>query len=209
MQADIFYQQVVGAVQQPPPARHDQLSRLHTQVFSEYLTVLRRIASEQAATVVSDIADQRTIGQIVGHIAAWEQFALIAAGDLLAGVQHPRMVTDLRGFVDSDGSQPQFATIAEFNAYHAAKHADWTWDQVQSLAIDVATAQHVLFTHPQLLNAQRLEQTRPWHKRLQSGQVIENIHMGWHLWITMLEHEAVEHARELGLPNNSVEYVPT
>jgi hypothetical protein len=151
---------------------------------------------------VSDVADRRTIAQIVGHIAAWEQFALLAAGDLLAGVQHPRMVTDLRGFVDSDGSQPQFATIAEYNAYHAAKHAGWTWDQVRPLAAYAATTLHVLFTYPQLLNAQRLEQTRPWYKRLQSGQVIDNIPMGWHLWITMIEHEAVEHALELGLPNS-------
>jgi hypothetical protein len=51
-----------------------------------------------------------------------------------------------------------------------------------------------LFAHPQLLTAARLEATASVWKRLQNGTRIEPIMMGWSLWLTMLEHLAIEHA---------------
>jgi hypothetical protein len=63
-----------------------------------------------------------------------------------------------------------------------------------SFAEDSASTLYTLFTHPQLLSAGRLEQTSPFWKRLQNGMVIQNITMGWNLWLTMIEHIAVEHA---------------
>jgi hypothetical protein len=52
--------------------------------------------------------------------------------------------------------------------------------------LDQLTAEDV--RHP------RLEQTMPFWKRLHNGTIIHNITMGWNLWLTMLEHLAVEHA---------------
>jgi hypothetical protein len=61
----------------------------------------------------------------------------------------------------------------------------------------MASALHTLFTHPSLLNAHKLEQTKPWQKRLRNGHIIQNITMGWSLWLIVIEHIAVEHAVEL------------
>jgi hypothetical protein len=58
---------------------------------------------------------------------------------------------------------------------------------------------HALFTQPHLLTAERLEQTQRHRKRLYSGAVLEEVAMGWSLWIIALEHEGVEHAPELGM----------
>jgi hypothetical protein len=72
-------------------------------------------------------------------------------------------------------------------------------DTGQALAIQTATVLRTFFTQPDLLTAERLEQTMTYRKRLQTGEIIQPIAMGWNLWITVLEHEAVEHAEELRL----------
>jgi hypothetical protein len=135
----------------------------------------------------------RTIAQIIGHIAAWDRFAVLAAGDILAGIQHPRMITDLSGYRDTDGTFLTFATIDEFNAYHAHTYQTWSWNALQHFADAMATTLYSLFEHPHLLSASRLEQTKPHWKRLHNRALIDNIPMGWNLWLTMIEHLAVEH----------------
>jgi hypothetical protein len=194
MNATIFYQQVTAAMAQPPDARHQQLASLHNQALRRYRIALYRLTPDEAHESLPDHSDQRTIAQIVGHIVAWDRFALLAAGDILAGIRHPRMITDLSGYRESDGTFPTFATIDDFNAYQAQKYQLWPWDELRRFADDSASTLYILFTHPQLLSAGRLEQTSPFRKRLQNGTVIQNITMGWNLWLTMIEHIAVEHA---------------
>jgi hypothetical protein len=71
--------------------------------------------------------------------------------------------------------------------------------------METALTLAALFTEGALLSAGRLEKTVPFRKRLQNGAVIRNVAMGWNLWITMLEHEAVEHAADLHLPEDKGE----
>jgi hypothetical protein len=40
---------------------------------------------------------------VIAHIAEWERFGIMAAGDILTGMDHPRTITDVRGFVENDG----------------------------------------------------------------------------------------------------------
>ena len=194
MIATVFYDQVTAAMALPPSERHQQLSHLHAEALRTYQTVLDELSAEDVQHPLSSQSDQRTIAQIIGHIAAWDRFAVLAAGDILAGIQHPRMITDLSGYREADGTFPTFANIDDFNAYHAHKYQSWPWDELRSFAADTAATLYVLFTHPQLLSAARLEQTAPFSKRLQNGTIIDNITMGWNLWLTMVEHLAVEHA---------------
>ena len=194
MNATAFYQQVMAAVDQPAGARHQQLVRLHGEALRAYQTVLNRLMADEVQHPLPNHSDQRTIAQIVGHIVAWDRFALLAAGDILAGIQHPRMITDLSGYREPDGTLPTFATIDDFNTYHAQKYQAWPWEELCRFAEDTASTLYTLFAHPQLLTAGRLEQTSPFRKRLQNGTVVHNITMGWNLWLTMIEHIAVEHA---------------
>jgi hypothetical protein len=175
------------------------MSQLHTHIYGEYSTAIRALNVQHAAQQVQVGDDVRTVLQVVGHIHEWERFAILGACDMLAGLDHPRMVTDIAGYVEPDGQERQFESIDAFNAYQAEKHLAWPWERMQAAALQSAAALHALFTDHRLVNVQRLEQTQPYRKRLQDGTRISDIKMGWNLWITVIEHEGVEHARELGL----------
>lgn len=169
MNADKFYTQIVDYMALPPLKRHNQMAQLHTQIANEYVAALQRLTIEDVAKPVSVGTDERTLAQIIGHITEWERFGLLATGDMLAGVQHPRTVTDVQGFIEADGSRIDFANVDEFNHYQAKKYRAYSWPQLQTMAIDSAETLHALFTHPHLLTAERLEQTLPHRKRLGMG----------------------------------------
>ncbi|HEU5100233.1 MAG TPA: hypothetical protein VFU22_14490 [Roseiflexaceae bacterium] len=194
MQEASFYERVGAAMSTPPGERHQQLLRLHTEALQTYQVALQRLSAGVVDRPLAGTSDQRTVAEIVGHIAAWDRFALLAAGDILAGIQYPRMVADLAGYREVDGSFPAFVSIDDFNAYQGDRYRAWPWETLRAFAADTALTLHALFAHPQLLTATRLEATAPSWKRLQNGTRIEAITMGWSLWLTMLEHLAVEHA---------------
>jgi len=197
MNATAFYDRVRMAMETPPIERHQQLLQLHTAALQTYQTALQHLTTDLIHLPPAQTSDQRTIAEIIGHIAAWDRFAVLAAGDILAGIHYPRMVTDLAGYREPDGTFPVFASIDAFNAYHADKYRSWPWETLRAFAADTATTLHTLFTHPQLLSATRLEATALVWKQLHNGTRIEPITMGWSLWLTMLEHLAVEHANLL------------
>lgn len=202
MQPEEFYPYVMEAMTLPSEARHDRLLKLHTRSLIDYLDVVAKISGEKASAVVE--ADGRTLIQIVGHMAEWERFAVLAAGDILSGIVHPRMVERIDGFLDIEGNILNFETIEAFNAHQAAKYADLPWPKAQALAMNVASTLHRLFVDPALLSAERLERTNPTPMKLQNGDRIDQTTMGWALWLIVLEHQAVEHAQALGLAEGHV-----
>jgi hypothetical protein len=199
MRADNFYQSILASVALTPRERHALLARLHKEIVSDYIEAIRRIDSTKALTPSGEDLDHRTLAQVVAHIMEWDRFSILAAGDILAGVKHPRIVSSIEGYIDTEGKTLNFATIDEFNAYQNQQAAIYSWDQLQALAIDAAETLHTLFTDPRLLNAERLEKTKQWRKRLHNGTIIEPIAMGWSLWIIILQHQAIEHVIALDL----------
>jgi hypothetical protein len=185
---------VMSIMPEPLLERHKHLLFLHNEVIQPYRIVLSQLSTKDVQQPLPNHSDRRTISEIVAHIAVWDRFAVLSAGDILAGISHPRMVTDLSGYCETDGTFPTFANINDFNEYHAHKYQNWPWDELCIFAIDNAMTLYTLFAHPQLVSAARLEQTEPYRKRLKNGAWIENITMGWSLWLTMIEHLAVEHS---------------
>ena len=92
---------------------------------------------------------------------------------MLAGLKHPRSVTTIEGYVEPDGTILSFASVDDFNRYQAEKQASWSWEQICALACSTAQTLHALFADEWLLNAERLEQTLPWRKRLRNGVVLD------------------------------------
>jgi hypothetical protein len=197
------YEKFTGSIAEimslPSPQRHQQLANFHTLAYTAYLAALQAISSEQATALVNIGKDTRTLAQVVGHIAAWDRFAIQSAGDLLAGIEHPRMIATVENFIERDGTLISFQNVDEFNAYHAQQQVGWDWVASQLEAIDAATVLHALFTQPNLLTFERLDRAKPQRRRLENGALIETSTMGWNLWLTALQHYAVEHAAELGL----------
>jgi hypothetical protein len=137
------------------------------------------------------------VGQVVGHIAEWERFTILAVGEMIAGVRWPQIM-NLSGYIETDGRVREFISVDAFNNYQATKHAAWSWEQIQDLAIYTATTLQVLLAHPTLVSWERLEQTRAYRWRLPNGESV-TVPCGWYLWMVTLEHEAVEHAVDLGI----------
>jgi hypothetical protein len=200
MIVDDFYRQIIDIFERPPKERHVGMAKLHEQVVSDYIAAVQKISEQDAIQAVSVGSDGRTLAAIIAHIAEWERFGIMAAGDILAGLTHPRTITDVRGFVTTEGQTLDFANVHEFNAYQQQKYSTWSWPQLQKEAIDYASTLYSLFTCPNLLTAERLERTKPHQKKLRNGEILDKTTMGWCLWVICLDHEAVEHATELKLP---------
>jgi hypothetical protein len=194
MKTDIFYQRIVENAGQSPNKRYVLLADLHADILARYLNAVRTITSKDAARVSTD---GRTLGQVVGHIAEWERFTMLAVGEMMVGAQWPRIMS-LSGYIEPDGQVLNFTGVDDFNAYQANKHATWPWERIQELTIRTATMLHVLFTQPALMPAECLELTRVYEWHLPGGVKLA-VPAGWYLWMVTLEHEAVEHADDLGL----------
>jgi hypothetical protein len=194
MKAEVLYQKIVAIAAQSPVERRLSLVGLHTDVITPYLNAVRAMTVQDAARVSSD---SRTLGQVVGHIAEWERFTILAMGEIITGVRWPQIM-NLSGYVEPDGQVREFTSVDAFNDYQATKHAAWSWEQIQDLAIQTAATLQVLFAHPLLVSWDRLEQTKAYRWRLPNETSVM-VSCGWYLWMVTLEHEAVEHAVDLGI----------
>jgi hypothetical protein len=194
MKAEIFYQKIVAIAAQSPAERRLSLIGLHADVVIPYINAVRVITAQDAVHISSD---GRTLGQVVGHIAEWERFTVLAVGEIITGVRWPQIMA-MSGYVEPDGQVREFTSVDAFNDYQANKHAAWSWVQIQELAIQTAAALQVLFAHPSLVSWERLEQTQAYCWRLPNEMSV-TVSCGWYLWMVTLEHEAVEHAVDLGI----------
>jgi hypothetical protein len=194
MKAEVLYQKIVAIAAQSPAERRLSLVGLHTDVITPYLNAVRAMTAQDAARAS---LDSRTLGQVVGHIAEWERFTILAVGEIITGVRWPQIM-NLSGYVEPDGQVREFTSVDDFNDYQATKHAAWSWEQIQDLAIQTAATLQVLFAHPLLVSWERLEQTKAYRWQLPNETSV-TVSCGWYLWMVTLEHEAVEHAVDLGI----------
>lgn len=194
MKADDYYTRIFEAVQKRPEERHRDFSQLHDQILTEYINAIHSLSAEQAC---QNSSDGRTLAQVVAHIAEWDRYLVLAAGEMLAGVKWPQMMR-FTGYVDSEGETHSFNSIDAFNEYQHQKYAAVPWDSIQETAIDMAVTFHALLTNPALLNTSLLEKGRTYDWKMPNGQVFP-VPIGWFLWNINLEHEGVDHALDLGL----------
>ena len=192
MKLQVFYDRVNTALAASPEDRRAALVSLHAELVNEYLDAVRAITPGQAARRVRD---GRTVAEVVGHIAEWDRYTLLAAGELLSGVVWPRIMS-MTGYVDTNGEEHSFAGVDDFNAFVRARQADIPWKEIQRLAEDSATCFYTLMSQPRLLSAAILQGSRETIWKTSAGEEI-SLPCGWYLWLTSLEHIAVDHAADL------------
>lgn len=197
MNADSFYEQVRIGLGMSPEQRHRHYTKLHTSVLNDYVRAIRFTVTDLAEQPAPDSNDPRPLKLIVAQMAEWDRFALSAANDILTGLTMPRLVHNLNGYIDAQGTQHNFDNIESFNKLQMQRYAHVEWIEVQRLAIDLAETLHALFSTPKLITVARLEATAPTSITLKNGEVFQNLTMGWALWLIVMEHSAVEHATEL------------
>ncbi len=190
-----FYGHLAEIAHLPPDERYRKMAALHTRIFEGYMDAVRAITTEGAARVVSD---GRTVNQVVGHIAEWERYVIISAGEMLAGVTWPGLMSHSR-YVEPDGSEFLFRHDDEFNARQAEKYASKPWAETREVAMRSASVCHGLWVRSGLLRPELLERTRLWERyRLPTG-VRFSVPCGWFLWMITIEHEGAEHVSDLEL----------
>lgn len=175
-----------------PDARFSAMSKFHQQIHSAYTRSIRAITPEQAALTSSD---GRLVSQVVGHIMEWERYTLFCLGQLLSGVR-TRKVLWKNGYVDLTGEPFNFGSLDAFNAFQVEHQAAVSWLVLQANALRMADTLMNLLAKPTIFKPALLEDTECISPELYDGKRLP-IPCGWFLWYVILDHEAVEHARDL------------
>lgn len=195
MQSNDFYKKLVYISQLNPDERRGSLIDLHKLVYKSYLDSLRQITPRGAILMVPD---GRSVAQVVGHIIEWDRAVILALGEILAGVNWPRIMSRPVN-IDPKGRILEFSNTDEFNAYYAGYYADIEWQQIQTSAENVATTLHRLFTNSTLMTAERLEDTRTYERYELPDNFTLSMPCGWYLWMITVEHEGIEHNTDLNI----------
>lgn len=188
-----FYQLIGEIAALPPQERHERLAALHAEVAEGYCAAIARLSDQDAARVGPD---GRTVAQVIGHILEWDRFTLLGVGELLAGVELPRVVNNV-GWLDRAGQEYTFEGVDDFNKYQAQQALTMEWATIRDGSIRAAKRLQAVFAHPALLNAELLEQTRPFQFTLGEQQSL-TLPAGWFIWMIVVEHQAIEHIDEVG-----------
>lgn len=178
----------------PANIRVKGMNRLHLECLNSYLAAIEAIDDIRAVEVCPD---GRTLAQIVAHIAEWERYIIQSMGDVISGVRKPFFLT-LKGYRDKAGERYDFNSIDDFNEFQAKRYLHTPWSEIKPLAIHTASALQGILSQPILLPFDLMEKTAPYDWHTPGGSIV-SIPIAWYLWIVVLEHEVVDHARELGL----------
>jgi len=187
-----FITEIRRIFQLAPEERKVEMTAFHRKVCDDYCKAVKGITPERAETISSD---GRLVKQVVGHIMEWDRFTLICLGKLLSGVKTRKLLWK-NGYVDASGEPYNFGSLDAFNAFQAERQASMPWSEIQMNAVSVASNLLILLSTPFLITPALLEDTITISPELYDGQRLP-IPSGWFLWYVILDHEAVEHARDI------------
>lgn len=187
-----FITEIRRIFQLAPEERKVEMTAFHRKVCDDYCKAVKGITPERAETISSD---GRLVKQVVGHIMEWDRFTLICLGKLLSGVKTRKLLWK-NGYVDASGEPYNFGSLDAFNAFQAERQASMPWSEIQMNAVSVASNLLTLLSTPFLITPALLEDTITISPELYDGQRLP-IPSGWFLWYVLLDHEAVEHARDI------------
>lgn len=187
-----FITEIRRIFQLAPEERKVEMTAFHRKVCDDYCKAVKGITPERAETISSD---GRLVKQVVGHIMEWDRFTLICLGKLLSGVKTRKLLWK-NGYVDASGEPYNFGSLEAFNAFQAERQASMSWSEIQMNAVSVASNLLTLLSTPFLITPALLEDTITISPELYDGQRLP-IPSGWFLWYVILDHEAIEHARDI------------
>lgn len=175
-----------------PAERFDAMTVFHHAIHTAYTQAIKGITPERAAAVSTD---GRLVSQVAGHIMEWERYTLLCLGQLLSGVRSRKLLWK-NGYVDKAGEPFNFGSLDGFNAFQAEQQRNLPWAEIQSDALNMADMLLNMLSNHSLISPALLENTETISPELYDGKRIP-IPCGWFLWYVILDHEAVEHARDL------------
>ncbi|MDP3795498.1 MAG: hypothetical protein Q8R13_06310 [bacterium] len=193
-----FYAQMVELASCRPDRRYFALARIHDDVSRAYLQALKGIDEVRAQQRSKD--GRRSILQVTGHIAVWDDWTTDAVSELFNGVRRPGIM-DWR----HNASGRIYRSDAEFNAAQARRDALFTWEEIRASAVAAARQVKAAFSgfvggKILLPNAviKALEESE-LHEWKWAPRKMIRIPCGWYLWMMVIEHASVAHAQDLAL----------
>lgn len=192
---DQWYDRLVGITNlDDSRKRYEELIRLHAETVNFYVSTIKMIDDQVAAQISSD---GRPKSLVVAHIMGWEEWQIQAYTDS----DRLRRLTSqmgLRDYFDIEiRRMMSFLGVDDFNKYQADKYAQIPWAEIQQKAISTALALQELFPPtPSEEWLDFLENTpvKVWHV---TPTITITVPGGLYLWMVSLEHEAVEHRKDL------------
>ncbi|MBI2543004.1 MAG: hypothetical protein HYW24_02355 [Candidatus Aenigmarchaeota archaeon] len=190
-----FYSNLMEIARKPnTQQRYNLLVQLHQETLDFYVPTIRAITSKAAYTPSSD---GRPLSLVVAHIMGWEEWQIQVFSDSNRE-ERLRKQMKLQGYYDTDTEQmTDFKNVDDFNAYNARRYGNQSWNKLQQQAID--TALHLQSFFPPIPYHDWIDflENTPMHNwRILPNNVLA-VPYGWYLWMVSLEHEAVEHRKDL------------
>ncbi|MBI4226467.1 hypothetical protein HY612_05135 [Candidatus Roizmanbacteria bacterium] len=189
-----WYQNLVRMAALPLRPRYDSLVALHAVTLQDYVAHLTSMTEETAYQLSSD---GRTRALVVAHIMAWEQWQTQIFADPDKEERVKKQMR-LEGYYDDEKDEyVDFNNVDDFNSYQAQKYANWRWEDIRKKAIKVAKKLQSFFPeNPSEEWLNFLEETQPYSWKLTEEHTL-TVPATWYLWMVSLEHEAVEHRKDL------------
>ena len=190
-----WYDRLVGIANlNDPEKRYRELTRLHEETIGFYVSTIKAMDIQTAAQTSSD---GRPKSLVVAHIMGWEEWQIQVFTDPNRLHRLTRQMALHDYFDNETGKMISFKGVDDFNKHQADKYAQKPWGEIQQKAISTAlTLQDIFPPNPSEEWVNFLENTpsKVWH--LTSTKTI-TVPGGLYLWMVSLEHEAVEHRKDL------------
>lgn len=191
---EIWYQNLALIARESPMQRYKELVRLHRATLIEYVAALQRMTEEQAEATGIDGRKRKIV---IAHIMGWEEWQTQIFTDPQKDERLKKQL-HMEGYQDPQtGSRIDFPSVDAFNAYQENLYRDRSWNDIREKAI--ATAFHLHSFFPDDPTTEWLEfldsgPTKEWHATKDTTLTVPS---AWYLWMVSLEHEVVEHRKDL------------
>ncbi len=192
--SETWYQNLALIAGKTSTQRYEGLVSLHGTTLEDYINALNQITEEQAE---APGVDGRKRKIVVAHIMGWEEWQTQVFAD---PQRKERLNKQLHMECYQDPQTEKmmdFPSVDEFNAHQEKLYKNWSWNDIRNKAI--ATANHLRSFFPDNPSAVWLtfldsKPTKEWHV---TKDITLTVPGAWYLWMVSLEHEAVEHRKDL------------
>lgn len=198
---DIWYRNLVEIASFTPEKRYSALAELHKETIERYLSQINNISKESAAQISSD---GRTIKDVVAHIMAWEDWQIQELSDLNIKERIAKGM-NWEGYLDNEsGQMMNFRDDDDFNAYITRRYKDTRWLDIKEKAIETAKRLQSFFPSKAPDGWIALLEDTPFYDWKLPNTTI-SVPTGWFIWMISLEHEAIEHSKDLQTASKQVQ----
>lgn len=191
---EAWYQSLALIAQEKPARRYAGLVNLHRKTLEDYTSALNHMTEDQAEAIGIDGRKRKIV---IAHIMGWEEWQTQVFADLLKEERLKKQL-HMQEYQDPQtGNMMDFSSVDAFNAHQEELYRDWSWNDIREKATAIANRLHSFFPDDptgEWLQFLDSEPIKEWHV---TKDLTLPVPGAWYLWMVSLEHEAVEHRRDL------------